>query len=53
MQQSVYCVMCSVFRWGELISLANEREELLKDAKQVHKFVRDASETNDRMNEKV
>lgn len=42
-----------VFRWEELISLANEREELLQGAKQVHKFVRDASETNDRMNEKV
>lgn len=40
-------------RWDELISLAKERDQLLKGAEQVHKFVRDASETNDRMNEKV
>ena len=33
--------------------MAKEREQLLKGAKEVHKFVRDASETNDRMNEKV
>lgn len=35
------------------MSLAKEREQLLKGAEQVHEFVRDASETNDRMNEKV
>ena len=44
---------CSLRRWEELISLSNERDQLLKGAEQVHKFVRDASDTNDRMNEKV
>lgn len=33
--------------------LTNERKQLLEGAEQVHKFVLDASETNDRMNEKV
>ena len=42
-----------MYRWEELISLSNERDQLLKGAEQVHKFVRDASDTNDRMNEKV
>ena len=41
------------FRWEELVSLTDERKRLLKGAEQVHKFVRDASETNDHMNEKV
>lgn len=41
------------FRWEELISLTKQRKELLSGAEQVHKFIRDASETNDRMNEKV
>ena len=41
------------FRWEELISLTKQRKELLNGAEQVHKFIRDASETNDRMNEKV
>lgn len=40
-------------RWQELVALTGERKELLKGAEQVHKFIRDASETNDRMNEKV
>ena len=40
-------------RWEELISLTKQRKQLLKGAEQVHKFVRDASDTNDRMNEKV
>ena len=40
-------------RWEELMSLTKERDQKLKGAEQVHKFVRDASETNDRMNEKV
>ena len=35
------------------MALTGERKELLKGAEQVHKFIRDASETNDRMNEKV
>ena len=47
----VLCITC--FRWEELISLTKQRKQLLKGAEQVHKFVRDASETNDRMNEKV
>ena len=34
-------------------SLAEERRRLLAGAEQVHRFVRDAVETNDRMNEKV
>ena len=42
-----------MFRWEELILLTKQRKELLNGAEQVHKFVRDASETNDRMNEKV
>ena len=41
------------FRWEELISLTRQRKGLLNGAEQVHKFIRDASETNDRMNEKV
>lgn len=40
-------------KWEELNTLVNERRELLKGAEQVHKFVRDASETNERMSEKV
>ncbi len=40
-------------KWAELNSLVNERRESLKGAEQVHKFVRDASETNERMSEKV
>ena len=40
-------------RWQELIRLTDERKRMLKGAEQVHRFVRDASETNDRMNEKV
>lgn len=40
-------------RWEELILLTKQRKELLNGAEQVHKFIRDASETNDRMNEKV
>ena len=43
--------MCG--RWEELNSLADQRRRLLAGAEQVHKFVRDAAETNDRMNEKV
>ena len=42
-----------VFRWEELNSLTEQRGRLLSGAEQVHKFVRDATETNDRMNEKV
>ena len=42
-----------VYRWEELNSLAEQRGRLLSGAEQVHKFVRDATETNDRMNEKV
>ena len=44
--------MC-VCRWEELNSLAEQRRQLLAGAEQVHRFVRDAFETNDRMNEKV
>ena len=44
---------CFISRWQELVSLADERKRLLKGAEQVHKFIRDVSETNDRMNEKV
>ena len=40
-------------RWEELNSLAEQRRRLLRGAEQVHKFVRDAAETNDRMNEKA
>ncbi len=40
-------------KWAELNALVNERRESLKGAEQVHKFVRDASETNERMSEKV
>lgn len=40
-------------KWAELNGLVEERKDLLRGAEQVHKFVRDASETNDRMNEKV
>ncbi|CAI8040975.1 Spectrin alpha chain, non-erythrocytic 1 [Geodia barretti] len=40
-------------RWEELNSLAEERRKLLAGAEQVHRFVRDAVETNDRMNEKA
>ena len=40
-------------RWEELNSLAEQRRKLLRGAEQVHKFVRDAAETNDRMNEKA
>ena len=40
-------------RWQELVTLTEERKKMLKGAEQVHRFVRDASETNDRMNEKV
>ena len=40
-------------KWEELNGLVEERKDLLKGAEQVHKFVRDASETNDRMNDKV
>ena len=40
-------------RWEELNLLAEQRGKLLSGAEQVHKFVRDAAETNDRMNEKV
>ena len=40
-------------KWAELNGLVEERKGLLKGAEQVHKFVRDASETNDRMNDKV
>ena len=43
----------SVCRWLKLTSLAEQRRNLLRGAEQVHKFVRDASETNDRMTEKV
>ena len=43
----------NVCRWEELNSLADQRRRLLAGAEQVHKFVRDAAETNDRMNEKV
>ena len=42
-----------LYRWEELNSLAEERRKLLAGAEQVHRFVRDAVETNDRMNEKV
>ena len=48
-----YHYYCNKFRWEELISLTKQRKELLHGAEQVHKFIRDASETNDRMNEKV
>jgi len=41
------------YRWQELVTLTEERKKMLKGAEQVHRFVRDASETNDRMNEKV
>jgi spectrin beta len=40
-------------RWEELNSLAEQRRRLLAGAEQVHRFVRDATETNDRMNEKA
>ena len=40
-------------RWEELVTLVNQRDALLKAAEEVHKFITDASETNDRMNEKV
>ena len=40
-------------RWEELVTLVNQRDGLLKAAEEVHKFITDASETNDRMNEKV
>ena len=46
-------VLVHVYRWEELNSLADQRRRLLAGAEQVHKFVRDAAETNDRMNEKV
>ena len=49
----VKIIPVTVCRWEELISLTKQRKQLLKGAEQVHKFVRDASETNDRMNEKV
>ena len=51
--------MCFLFvfihtcRWKELNSLAQQRGRLLSGAEQVHKFVRDATETNDRVDEKV
>ena len=45
-----YMYIC---RWEELNSLAEQRRRLLRGAEQVHKFVRDATETNDRMNEKA
>lgn len=50
------CITCIIImhcRWQELIRLTDERKRMLKGAEQVHRFVRDASETNDRMNEKV
>ena len=53
MTSHVEIILVSVCRWEELISLTKQRKQLLKGAEQVHKFVRDASETNDRMNEKV
>ena len=49
----VCCMYIYVCRWEELNSLADQRRRLLAGAEQVHKFVRDAAETNDRMNEKV
>ena len=33
--------------------MEKERKQLLEEAEQVHKFVLDATETNDHMNEKV
>ena len=47
------CTCICVCRWEELNSLAEQRRQLLAGAEQVHRFVRDAFETNDRMNEKV
>lgn len=49
------CVFACVYvcRWEELNSLAEQRRKLLAGAEQVHRFIRDAIETNDRMNEKV
>ena len=47
------CPLVLVIRWEELNSLADQRRRLLAGAEQVHRFVRDASETNDRMNDKV
>lgn len=47
------CIIIMHCRWQELIRLTDERKRMLKGAEQVHRFVRDASETNDRMNEKV
>ena len=46
------CYFC-LSRWEELNSLVEQRRCLLAGAEQVHRFVRDAVETNDRMNEKV
>lgn len=53
-QQTLICLLpLCVHRWEELNSLAEQRRKLLAGAEQVHRFVRDAVETNDRMNEKV
>ena len=52
-QNEVYILCVFHCRWQELIRLTEERKRMLKGAEQVHRFVRDASETNDRMNEKV
>ena len=53
-QLTLVCLcVCVCDRWEELNSLADQRRRLLAGAEQVHRFVRDAVETNDRMNEKV
>ena len=40
-------------RWEELNALVEQRRRLLVGAEQVHRFVRDVGETNDRMSDKA
>lgn len=47
------CMCVCVCRWEELNSLSEQRRKLLAGAEQVHRFIRDAIETNERMSEKV
>ena len=42
-----------MLRWKELVQLVRERKEHLAGAEMVHSFVSEATDTNDRMNEKA
>ena len=44
--------MC-VCRWKELVKITEERKELLAGASKVHKFIREADDTKDRISDKV